>query len=201
VRLEELSEPAVREHPGVMPGLEARGLGPMDCERVAEARSPRRHVAERERLPAEREGRDVVPARQVLSRRDREPSGPKQPPELRDERVRVREVFDDLIRDDHVERAIRKGKRPVQVRLDDGHPPRAGRLRRRRHELHAVNLGGLRCTREGERALAVVATEVEQTASRLGPSQGLFDVREVQRHGALEQRAGEACEGRHERRS
>src|SRR5436309_3127081 len=98
MRFIELGEAPVGKDPLVLPRLAAvLALTAMDPDGIADPEPLRADVRERERLPPKDERANVVPAREVLGRRDRVTTHRQQSPSLGDELVGVAHMLDHLV--------------------------------------------------------------------------------------------------------
>src|SRR5713101_945054 len=137
----------------------------MDTDRVPHAEGGGTDVGEREGLPAEDEGRDVVPAGEILGRHDGVATRGEDPPGLGDEVIGVPYVFDDLVGAHDVESLVVVGKRVVEVSLPDVDASRSCESGAVGLSFYPMDVGGLgrRCELEG--ASSVVTTEVDKPIS------------------------------------
>src|SRR5436189_136180 len=114
VRQEDVSESLERDHVDMLQRLLLDGLAGVQRQRVAD-RPPARDVGGGERLVADEQSRDVVPAREILRADDGEAAAPQDALGLEDEVVEPRDVLDHLVRMHDVDRP--GVERPVIVEV------------------------------------------------------------------------------------
>jgi hypothetical protein len=113
--------------------------------------------------------------------------------ELGDEGVRVGEVLDHLVAADDVEGFVLVGQSPIQIGSDHLDPPLGRGLGPLGDDLDAVDSLAPGRPRKQERALAVVAAEIEERPTSLLRQQRQ-DVPDIRLHGAVEHARGQLPE-------
>jgi hypothetical protein len=142
VSVEEVTQRNQRQHVHVLPRLAGRRLARMQREGVPD-RPKLRDVGQRERLIAEGERRNVVPAGEVLGAHEGEAAGHEHAFDLGGEVIDALHVLDHLIRVHDVERPIGERPRRIEVAGPDVEAARARKLSALLDDLHPVDLLGV----------------------------------------------------------
>ncbi len=102
-----------------------------------------------------------MPRAAVLGAHDREATRPQHAIDLRQEQVDARDVLDDLIRVDEIERGIGPRQLAVEIRLLDADTTTARELRAIRDDFDSADVGAVQSVGDCHGPAPVVATEVE----------------------------------------
>jgi hypothetical protein len=186
VFFEQLLQAAECEYTHVLPTGRLRvTLAPIDSSRIAEASDSARDVRQRERLPAEEQRTNVVPARKILGRDDERSVWRKHTCALTHECIGVVHVLNDLVAEHDVEGAILVGKTvfdPPDVNLNASRPSLARAVYDRLEPVKILCVGS---RGKLQRSEAIVAANIEELVAFMSARQCL-DVRKVMHHCVVE---------------
>jgi hypothetical protein len=141
VRDEDVAQRRQRQDVSVLPRFQRRRVAGVQGVRISD-RSAGGDVRHRERLVAERERDDVVPAGEILGADDRAPAGAEDTADFLNEVVETLDVLDHLVGVNDVERSILERPALVEVADTNVETARSGELDAFHDELEAANTVG-----------------------------------------------------------